>query len=270
MRRARRVRRRRRVRADAVVVGDDEPRRAARRPAVPRPLPDALLRLRAGDRVRRPAGAEGAAGAGVADRRAGALDDGPAASATTSSARCCSASAGRSPTSARGRSPRSSGRAWPGAWPRGRARARRLAVPARAAADGCRRSDARMGAVHLSVADLERSRVVLRVRARAARDARGDGATVDARRRPAGADRGAGRGARGRLRRAVPLRAARARAGRPRALARARGALAGAADRAVGSLRQRGDLPARPRRARDRGLLGPAARALGRPGRRSA
>jgi uncharacterized membrane protein YedE/YeeE len=45
------------------VVGDDQPRRPARRAAVPRSLPDALLRLRAGDRVRRAARAEARAGA---------------------------------------------------------------------------------------------------------------------------------------------------------------------------------------------------------------
>ena len=91
MTRARVVRRRCRVRAHAVLVGHDEPGRAARRAAVPRRVPDAVLRVRAGDRVRRAADAQGAAGAGAADRRAAWRGRRCGRSAATSSAACCSA-----------------------------------------------------------------------------------------------------------------------------------------------------------------------------------
>ena len=67
----------------------------------------------------------------------------------------------------------------------------------------------------------------------------------------------------------LPLRPAPAGAPGPRSLARARRARPRPAGRALRPLRQRGDLPQRPRRARDRGVLGSTARGLGGPGRRA-
>ena len=129
----------------------------------------------------------------------------------------------------------------------------------------------RMGAVHLSVADLARStayyesaiglRVHDRVDGRVALGAGGEDLLV--------LRRGAGRAPARRVRRPLPLRPARARARRPRPLARPRRPRAGAARRALRPLRQRGDLPLRPRRARDRDLLGPPARGVGGPGLRA-
>ena len=69
--------------------------------------------------------------------------------------------------------------------------------------------------------------------------------------------------------RPLPLRAAAAGPPQPGALGRARGAHAGAPGGRVRSLRERGDLPQRPRPARHRDLRRPAAGALGRPGGRA-
>ena len=126
-----------------------------------------------------------------------------------------------------------------------------------------------LGPVHLTVADLERSLAYYRD-AVGLDVARAGRRTRLARRRRTRAAR-AGRGARRAARRSAytglyhfALLAPRARRSRP--LARARRARPRPARRPLRPLRQRGDLPQRPGRARDRDLLGPAARALGRAG----
>ena len=132
-------------------------------------------------------------------------------------------------------------------------------------------ADTRIGAVHLSVSDLARSVAYYEQRDRPRVHGRGDGRAAlgaggeellvlveEPGARPA-------RGYSGLYHFAllVPERADLARW--LAHAARERVPLVGV----VRPLRQRGDLPQRPRRARDRGLLGPAARGLGGPGRRA-
>ncbi len=125
-----------------------------------------------------------------------------------------------------------------------------------------------MGAVHLTVSELERSVAYYRQTIGLDVLDRG-GRRCPARcrcTRAAGARGGSGSTAGLRLHGPLPLRAPRARAPRPRTLARACSARPCSARRPLRPLRQRGDLPERPGRARDRDLLRSPARGLGRTG----
>ena len=130
----------------------------------------------------------------------------------------------------------------------------------------------RPGPVHLTVSDLARSLDYYRSsiglsvleqgpgRARLGADGNGLLVLVEE----------PGRASGGRLHGPVPLRAARPRAPRAcRAGSPTRRATASRSS-ALRPLRQRGAVPLRPRRPRDRDLLGPPARGLGGPGRRAA
>ena len=125
-------------------------------------------------------------------------------------------------------------------------------------------AETHMGAVHLTVADLERSlayyeqQIGLRVLGARRRHCRARHRSHAAR-----PERGGGRTARRRLRGALSFCAARSEPSRPRPLARPRGARPRPAPGALGSRRQRGDLSPRPRPPRHRDLCRPAARALG-------
>ena len=127
----------------------------------------------------------------------------------------------------------------------------------------------RMGAVHLTVSDLDRSLAYYEqaIGLRAPRARQRHGAARYGRGGPARAHRAAGCAVRRGILGPLPLRAPPPGARRSRQLAEARRTRRRPSHRHVGSPRQRGAVPPRPRLPRDRDLRRPAARDVGGQGR---